>query len=145
MSKSAGNDLSRINLLDPPDEIARKIKKCKTDSVRGLSYDASRPEAVNLLGIYEAMSGQSREQVEAEISAMGGWGDFKPRLTEATVAHLEPLQKRYYEIIDDAEYLTQVLADGAAAAEQVAGRTLADAKRAMGFSLPGDKKLPKLR
>merc|ERR1719183_2693392 len=74
MSKSAENDMSRINLLDPPDVIARKVKRCKTDSVKGLSYDPERPEAVNLLGIYEAMTGMSREEVEAQISTLGGWG-----------------------------------------------------------------------
>ena len=36
MSKSAENDMSRINLLDSPDEIARKIKRCKTDSLKGV-------------------------------------------------------------------------------------------------------------
>merc|ERR1719424_2049835 len=78
MSKSAENDMSRINLLDPPDLIARKIKRCKTDSIRGLVLpgdgDEARPELVNLLGIYEAMTGQTREQVEAEICALEGWG-----------------------------------------------------------------------
>ena len=144
MSKSAENDLSRINLLDTPDEIARKIKKCKTDSIKGLSYDPSRPEAVNLLGIYEAMSGQTREQVAAEIEGLAGWGAFKPLLTEALIAHLEPLQSRYYEIVGETEYLTDVLREGQEAADEVAGRTLANAKRAMGFTLPGDTKLPKL-
>merc|ERR1719478_1024423 len=91
MSKSADNDMSRINLLDTPDEIARKIKKCKTDSVKGLSYDPARPEAVNLLGIYEAMSGKTREQVAAEMATLGGWGDFKPLLTDACISHLEPI------------------------------------------------------
>merc|ERR1719453_1495752 len=38
MSKSAENDMSRINLLDPPDLIARKIKRCKTDAVKGVMY-----------------------------------------------------------------------------------------------------------
>jgi tryptophanyl-tRNA synthetase len=94
MSKSAENDMSRINLLDPPDLIARKIKRCKTDSVKGLSYDDARPEAMNLLGIYEAMTGRTREQVAEEIAGMEGWGTFKPQLTEALIAHLEPLQKR---------------------------------------------------
>jgi len=147
MSKSAENDMSRINLLDPPDVIARKIKRCKTDSVRGLSLDAehgARPELVNLLGIYEAMSGQTREQVEAEICSLEGWGAFKPRLTEATIAHLEPLQKRYTEIVTETAYLTKVLADGQEAADEVASKTLASAKRALGVTLPGDTKLPKL-
>jgi len=144
MSKSAENDMSRINLLDPPDVIARKVKRCKTDSIKGLSYDPSRPEAVNLLGIYEAMTGRSREEVEAEIADMAGWGSFKPLLTEALIGHLEPLQKRYYEIVGETEYLTQVLQEGQEAADEAASRTLVDVKRAMGFTLLGDKKLPKL-
>lgn len=83
MSKSAESELSRIEILDGPDVIARKIKKCKTDSIRGLSYgDPERPEATNLINIYQAMTGQSHEQILAEIEGMG-WGDFKPRLTGA--------------------------------------------------------------
>jgi len=144
MSKSAENDMSRINLLDPPDLIARKIKRCKTDSIRGLALEDGRPELVNLLGIYEAMTGQTREQVEAEICALDGWGAFKPMLTEACIAHLEPLQKRYYDIVTETEYLTKVLAEGQEAADEVASRTLVSAKRSMGFTLPGDTKLPKL-
>jgi len=144
MSKSAENDMSRINLLDPPDLIARKIKRCKTDSIRGLVLEDGRPELVNLMGIYEAMTGMTREQVEAEVQSLDGWGSFKPILTEATIAHLEPLQKRYKEIVTETEYLTKVLAEGQEAADEVAGKTLASAKRAMGFTLPGDKKLPKL-
>jgi len=142
MSKSAENDLSRINLLDSPDEIRRKIKKCKTDSVKGVGYDPERPEANNLLGIYEAMTGQTREQVEAEASTWVGWGTFKPLLADALIAHLEPLQKRYYEIVEDPAYLQSVLAEGAEEAEKEASRTLVSAKRAMGFTLPGD--MPKL-
>merc|ERR1719424_640127 len=88
MSKSAENDMSRINLLDTPDEIARKIKRCKTDSIRGLVLEDGRPELVNLMGIYEAMTGQTKEEVAAEIANLGGWGDFKPLLTEACIAHL---------------------------------------------------------
>lgn len=55
MSKSAENDNSRINLLDSPDVIRRKIKKCKSDSGFGkLDWDKElRPEATNLLNIYQ--------------------------------------------------------------------------------------------
>ena len=54
------------------------------------------------------------------------------------------MQSRYYEIVGETEYLTDVLREGQEAADEVAGRTLANAKRAMGFTLPGDTKLPKL-
>jgi len=139
MSKSAENDASRINLLDTPDEIRRKIKRCKTDSVKGVGYDPERPEANNLLGIYEAMTGQTREQVAAEAATWVGWGTFKPLLADALIDHLEPIQKRYKEIVQDEAYLTSVLEDGAEAANEVASRTLTNAKRAMGYTLPGDK------
>jgi tryptophanyl-tRNA synthetase len=50
MSKSAENDGSRINLLDPPDLISKKIKRCKTDLLVGLEWDnPERPECTNLL------------------------------------------------------------------------------------------------
>jgi len=46
--------------------------------------------------------------------------------------------------VSDTEYLTSVLREGQEAADEVAGATLASTKRAMGFTLAGDKKLPKL-
>ena len=141
MSKSAENDATRINMLDSPDEIRRKIKRCKTDSIRELGYADDRPEANNLLGIYEAMTGNSREEVAIEAATWGGWGEFKPILADAIIDHLAPVQTRYKEIVADKEYLTGVLAEGAEAANIIAGRTLTNAKRAMGFTLPGD--LPK--
>ena len=57
MSKSAENDNSRINLLDPPNVIVKKIKKCKTDNgYEGLEWDnPDRPECTNLLTIYQAV------------------------------------------------------------------------------------------
>lgn len=101
MSKSSENDMSRINLLDSPDEIARKIKRCKTDSVKGVMYDKDRPEANNLLGIYEAMTGKTKEEVALEAEGWVGWGTFKPLLTEALIEHLTPLQQRYKEVITE--------------------------------------------
>jgi tryptophanyl-tRNA synthetase len=83
MSKSDPSDLSRINLLDEPDLIAKKIKKCKTDPIRGLEFDnADRPECHNLLTLYMLLSSKTRATVEQEISQMRGWGDFKPKLTD---------------------------------------------------------------
>ncbi len=55
MSKSDESDMTRINLTDDADAIAKKIRKAKTDpeplpsEVKGLE---ARPEADNLVGIY---------------------------------------------------------------------------------------------
>ncbi len=40
MSKSAESDASRINLLDPPDVLANKIKRAKTDGEQHLILSA---------------------------------------------------------------------------------------------------------
>lgn len=134
MSKSAENDNSRINLLDPPNVIMKKIKKCKTDSgFEGIEWDnPERPEATNLLTIYQAVTGKTREEIELEVSAMQ-WGGFKPLLGEAIVEHLTPIQDRYHEIRADEAYLHEVLRTGAAEASIVADETLAKARKAMGF------------
>ncbi|KAG5191650.1 tryptophanyl-tRNA synthetase [Tribonema minus] len=133
MSKSDPNDGSRINLTDSADVIARKIKKCKTDAFDGLEWgNPERPECTNLLTLYQALSGQTREEVEKEVTGMR-WGAFKPLLADAAVAHLSPIQLRYEEIMQDKAYLHQVLREGAEAADEVASQTLSWAKDAMGF------------
>lgn len=134
MSKSDKNDASRINVLDPPDVIRDKIKKCKTDAFKGLEWDnPERPEATNLLTIFQAVQpGRSREDILSEVGDMS-WGEFKPVLAEAIVAHLEPIQKRYKEVREDEGYLRQVLKDGADAADEIASKTLYNARIAMGF------------
>lgn len=136
MSKSDPSEMSRINLLDPPETIAKKIKRCKTDPVRGLEFDnPERPECHNLLTLYMLLSGQSKEAVAAECQDMG-WGQFKPLLADTTVAVLEPIQEKYQAIMDDRPYLESVLKEGRQKAEEIAGATLSRVKTAMGFSTP---------
>lgn len=133
MSKSQANDGSRINLLDKPEVIRAKVKRAKTDAVRGLEFDNDkRPEAHNLLTLYQVVQGKTREAVLAECSAMG-YGQFKPLLAEALVAYLEPIQKRYEELMSDRSSLLAILKKGRERAAVVAGRTLARASAAMGF------------
>jgi tryptophanyl-tRNA synthetase len=136
MSKSDPSELSRINLLDPPDVIQNKIKRCKTDPVRGLVFgDPDRPECNNLLTLYMILSGKSKEEVAAECQDMG-WGQFKPLLTETTIAALKPIQEKYDEIMGDQGYLESVLRDGREKASAIANQTLNKAKKALGYTLP---------
>lgn len=48
-----------------------------------------------------------QESAQREVGSLR-WGDFKPRLADAMVAMLEPIQKQYHEIRADDTYLTQV-------------------------------------
>ncbi|TVP56857.1 MAG: tryptophan--tRNA ligase [Nodularia sp. (in: Bacteria)] len=136
MSKSDPSDLSRISLLDPPEQIQYKIKRCKTDQVRGLTFDdPERPECHNLLTLYMLLSGKKKEEVAAECQNMG-WGQFKPLLTETTISALAPIQEKYQAVMADKAYLDSVLRDGRKKAEAIANQTLAQVKTALGYSLP---------
>ncbi|MCT7950928.1 tryptophan--tRNA ligase [Ancylothrix sp. C2] len=136
MSKSDPSEQSRINLLDTPDEIAKKIKRCKTDPIRGLTFDdPDRPEARNLLTLYMILSGKTKEEVSAECADMG-WGQFKPLLTETTIQALQPIRQKYKEVMDEKGYLENILKEGREKAAEVANATLTKVKKAMGYSLP---------
>ena len=134
MSKSDPSELSRINILDTNDTIATKIKKCKTDPTRGLEFgNPDRPECNNLLTLYMLLSGQTQTAVAAECAEMG-WGQFKPLLTETTIAALSPIRDRYDEILAEPEYLDTVLREGREKAETLANATLSKVKNALGFA-----------
>jgi tryptophanyl-tRNA synthetase len=133
MSKSDPNEASRITLLDPPELVARKIKRAKTDAQMGLEFgNPGRPEADNLLGLYALLSGLGAEKAAEQCGSMG-WGQFKPLLAESVIESLRPIQQRYGELRADPSTLEAVLRAGREQAETVAHRTLARVREAMGF------------
>ena len=135
MSKSDPSDYSRINLTDSADDIAQKIKKAKTDpeplpeTVEGL---ASRPEADNLVGIYGALSNQSKAQVLAEFGGKG-FGTFKPVLAELAVETLSPVSERMRRFLGDPAEIDAILTRGAETARAVADPIVAETKKIVGF------------
>ena len=136
MSKSDPSEMSRISLLDTPDEIKKKIKRCKTDPIKGLVFDdPERPECHNLLSLYQILVGKTKQEVALESQDMG-WGQFKPLLTEVTIETLKPIQAKYQEIMDNKDYLKSVLRDGSAKAREVANTTLSRVKNALGYFPP---------
>lgn len=136
MSKSDPAEGSRINLLDSPEVIQKKIKRCKTDLVKGLTFDDSeRPECNNLLNLYMILSGKTKEAVAIECQDMG-WGQFKPLLTETMIEALKPVQDKYHAVMADQGYLETVLRKGREKAEALANETLANVKGALGYSVP---------
>lgn len=136
MSKSDPAEGSRMNLLDSPEVIQKKIKRCKTDLVKGLTFDdPERPECNNLLNLYAILSGKTKEEVAVECQDMG-WGQFKPLLTEVMIAALKPIQDKYHAVMADKGYLESVLRQGREKAEETANQTLANVKAALGYSAP---------
>jgi tryptophanyl-tRNA synthetase len=135
MSKSDTSDMARINLADDADLIMQKVKKAKTDpeplpsEIDGL---ADRPEALNLVTIYSALSGDSADAVLVRFGGQG-FGTFKPALGELLVETLAPISARFRDLLEDSEALDAILARGAARAREIGVPTLDATYRALGL------------
>ena len=136
MSKSAAGAGHAIALLDPPDAIRKKILRATTDSAPGVDFQVLSPGVENLLAIYQAFTGWTGEQVRAHFAGMR-YGELKKQVAEATVASLEPLQKRYQEIVSEPGYVDRVLRQGAERIAPVANATVELVKRRMGLYTAG--------
>ena len=64
-----------------PKLIKQKIGRATTDSERLVTFDLQRPGITNLLTIYQLLTGQSEQEIEAEFAGKG-YGDFKAALTD---------------------------------------------------------------
>lgn len=135
MSKSDPSDLSRINLTDDAETIARKIRKAKTDpdalpsETAGL---AGRPEADNLVGIFAALDNRSKSDILGEYGGRP-FSEFKPALADLAVAKLAPIATEMRRILDDPAEIDRTLRDGAERARAIASRTLGDVKSIVGL------------
>jgi len=133
MSKSDPNENSRINLLDSPEKIEKKIKRAKSDSFTGIEFNnPERPESKNLITIYSILNGKKIEELENELSQTG-WGTFKKLITEELIESLKPIQERYKVLIDDPYQLNKIILSGKHKAEHVANETLNRLKTNLGF------------
>ena len=136
MSKSDDDPGGCVRLLDDADSIQRKFKRAVTDSGSEIRFDPSRPALNNLLTIFQLLTGQSPEQVEAHFAGKG-YAQLKQQLADVTIEFLQPLQERVRAINDDE--LIVLLEKGAAKARGIASETWADVKEKMGLS--GAKRL----
>lgn len=132
MSKSDPNPNGYIALMDPPDVIARKIRRAVTDSDGEIRYCEEKPGVSNLLSIYGALQGKSPEEVEKDFAGMN-YGALKEAVCEAVISALEPLQSRFQEIRADKEFLNRLMGEGAKKAAKTAYKTLAKVQRKVGF------------
>ena len=135
MSKSDPSDYSRLNLTDDADAIALKVRKARTDpeplpsEMDGLE---GRAEARNLISIYAALAGVSKEQV---LSEYGGqqFSGFKAALADLAVARLAPITQEMRRLMAAPDHIDAILADGAGRARALAEPTLRSVRQIMGF------------
>jgi tryptophanyl-tRNA synthetase len=136
MSKSDPSDYSRIMLSDNSETIMQKIKKAKTDPFPlpdNLIDAKKRPEALNLLAIYAALNNQTTENV---IRSYGNkeFSGFKKDLADLVVDKLSPIEKEMKKLMDDANYLDEIMKNGKEKAILVADSVLNKVYEVIGLS-----------
>ena len=138
MSKSDTSDYSRINMTDGPDAIALKIRRAKTDPEplpMMVAELEDRPEADNLIGIYGALAGLSREEALAKFAGQN-FSVFKQALSELSVEVLGRIGGDMRRLVADPGYIDSVLRRGAEHANAIAGPVLREAQEISGLLRP---------
>ena len=121
MSKSDPSDKTRINMTDSADEIAKKIRKAKTDPdplpevLVGLD---ARPEARNLVNIYAALADITPQMVlDQHQGAL--FGHFKMALADLAVDRLAPISAEMTRLMADPAEIDRILGRGAERARAI--------------------------
>ena len=132
MGKSNASQAGTIQLLDPPDTVARKVRRAVTDDLGPAYYDPEhRPGVSNLLEILAACTGADPLELR-----FAGNAELKAAVADAVIDTIAPIQVRYAEIVADPRRLRGILADGAARASVRARATLDRARNAIGLVQP---------
>jgi tryptophanyl-tRNA synthetase len=135
MSKSDPSDASRISMTDGADDIARKIRRARTDpeplpeTTDGLD---GRPEAANLVGIFAALEEKTSADVIAEYGGRG-FADFKSALADLAIARLGPIGDEMRRLTDDPGHIDAILGAGAERARAIAEPILDEVHRIVGL------------
>jgi tryptophanyl-tRNA synthetase len=136
MSKSAKGAGHAISLLEPLEQVRKKIMRATTDSSPAVDFDNLGPGVANLLTIFQAFTEWPDEKMRQHFSGMR-YGDLKKTVAEAVVSHLDPIQARYRDIVSEPGYIARVLREGAERVSPIANDTVRKAKRAMGIYTAG--------
>jgi tryptophanyl-tRNA synthetase len=133
MSKSSESPQGTVLALDPPEAIVKKVRVAVTDSGSEVAYDPEKkPGVSNLLDLYAAATGTGRDEAVAQFAG-SGYGALKSEVADAIVAYLRPVRERYDELARDPGEVDRLLAEGAAAAAEIANGVLERARAAAGL------------
>jgi tryptophanyl-tRNA synthetase len=131
MSKSYGNT---IELFLPEKMLRKKIMSIVTDSTPVEEpKDPTGSAIISLYKLFATANGVA--SMEHDFRAGGiGYGEFKKRLFEVIWESFSPMRQRRAELEADTGYVDHVLTEGASRAQEVAQRTMARVRRAVGIS-----------
>lgn len=133
MSKSYGNI---IEPLAEPKKLKKQVMSIETDSTP--LDEPKDPDACNVFAIYKLFA-DAEEIAEMRDNYEGGgygYGHAKIALFEKLDAYFEPYREKYRSLIDDREYLEEVLETGANKVRPVVERVMHRCRSAVGVGRP---------
>lgn len=123
MDKSSENGKGCIFLLDPINEVKKKIKSAVTDNLANVHFDTTnQPGISNLMTIYSALTEETLDSIENKYKGQG-YGTFKNDLAEIVASKVQEIQDKYNSIINSKE-LDIILDQGKERAKLLAIRKL---------------------
>ncbi len=130
MSKSYGN---AIEIFEPEASVKKKIMKIVTDSVP--VEESKDPDKCNVFALLRLVaSSDELGEWESKYRAGGlGYGQAKKRLAELMIEYFKPYREKRAELEKNTDYVKEVLAKGAQRAREIAAKTLAEARNAVGL------------
>lgn len=134
MSKSDHQDKGVIYMLDEPAVIRKKVASAVTDSIGKVNFDPKeQPGIANLLQILASCKSTTVEAVLPEVGHLN-YGEFKSVVSDAIIELLEPIQKRYHEIVST-DLLEKTLYEGKLKAQAIASRKLKKVQHKVGLEI----------
>ena len=135
MSKSDKSDYSRINLIDDKDTIIKKIKKSKTADTpvpSSIEIINSMPEVNNLFNIFSCVTNMSKNEIIIKYEGQN-FSNFKNDLSDALIERIAPIGIEIKKLMNDKEYLNQVLQEGKEKAKNKSELVLKEVYDIVGF------------
>ena len=91
-----------------------------------------RPEAKNLIGIYSSLADLKLEKTINKFSGKN-FSEFKENLTQVLIDKIIPISVEIKKLLDDKNYLDEILLDGSKKAEDIASKKIKKIHEILGF------------
>ena len=134
MSKSIGLKKKGhiIGLLDSEKTIKKTIMSSLTDSGNEMRFKYASDGVKKLIKIAEILSDENIEQISNRFLGLG-YSDLKKHVFELVFDTLKPIQKRFYEIINDQNYLNSIIERGRRKVAPIAKKVMYRVKKVIGI------------
>ncbi|MBU0686949.1 MAG: tryptophan--tRNA ligase [Candidatus Margulisbacteria bacterium] len=131
MSKSYGNTIA---ISDSPEVLQAKVMSMVTDPARVKKSDQGHPEICPVFAYQEIFNKNQTPEICKRCAAADiGCVECKKILAEVLKNYLEPIWMKRAKLVQDKKKVIKILEAGAKKAQQIARKTLKQAKEAMGL------------